>query len=63
MMGDMHVYSDHIEPLKSLPQMTPYPFPYLQIDPSIKNIDDFRYEHLKLKNYKSHPKIGMKMSV
>ena len=62
-MADLHLYNDHIESLKGLDQLAPYPFPELEIDPSIKNIDDFRYEHLKIKGYKSHPKIPMKMSV
>lgn len=63
MMGDMHVYSDHIEQLKGLESIVPHAFPTLELDPSIKSIDEFRYEHLKIKGYKSHPKIPMKMSV
>lgn len=57
MLADMHVYSDHIESLKELKKIVPYPFPTLSIDPSIKNIDDFKYEHLQIENYRSHKKI------
>lgn len=28
-MGDMHVYNDHIKPLKDIDQLAPYPFPQL----------------------------------
>lgn len=57
MMADMHVYSDHIESLKDLEKIQPIAFPELKIDPSIKNIDDFKFEHLELKGYRSHKKI------
>lgn len=43
MMADMHVYSDHIESLKDAHKIVPYPFPTLDIDPSVKDIDNFRY--------------------
>ena len=63
MMGDMHVYSDHIPPLRGIDQLQPHAFPYLEIDPSIKKIEDFRMEHFDLKGYRSYKKIPMKMSV
>jgi thymidylate synthase len=43
MLADMHVYSDHIDPLRSIDQLRPYAFPYLDLDPSIKNINDFKF--------------------
>lgn len=63
MMADMHVYKDHIESLKQLDNLVPYAFPYLEIDPSVKDIDSFKFEHFKLHGYNSHKKIEMKMSV
>ena len=63
MMGDMHVYNDHIQQLKSLNDLQPHAFPYLHIEPSIKSIDDFKYDHLRMEGYTSHQKISMKMSV
>ena len=63
MMGDMHVYKDHIPPLEGVDQLKPHAFPYLELDPSIKNIEDFKFEHLTISGYKSYKKIPMKMSV
>ena len=63
MMADMHVYKDHIENLKKLDNLVPYAFPYLEIEPSVKEIDCFKFEHFKLHGYNSHKKIEMKMSV
>lgn len=59
----MHVYNDHIEPLRDIDLLAPFPFPELEINPNVKDIDSFKYEDFKLKGYKSHPKIPMKMSV
>lgn len=62
-MGDTHVYLNHIEPLKEQLSRKPFPFPIISLDPNIANIDDFRYEHIKLHNYQSHPRISMEMAV
>lgn len=63
MMGDMHVYNDHIEPLADIDKLAPFPFPTLELNKEIKDIDSFKYADIAIKNYKSHPKIAMKMSV
>ncbi len=62
MMADMHVYKDHIESLKDIDKLEPYPFPTLKIDPSVKSIDDFEFKHFEVENYMSHKKIQIKMS-
>lgn len=41
----------------------PRPFPKLHIDPSITNIDDFRFEHFTVEGYDAHPTIKMEMAV
>jgi thymidylate synthase len=43
MLADMHVYKDHIESLKQLDTLVPHAFPYLEIDPTIKDIDSFKF--------------------
>lgn len=61
-IGDGHIYSDHIEALKTQITREPYTFPQLTINNrNQKNIEDFIYEDFKLENYKSHPKISMMM--
>lgn len=62
-LGDAHVYANHVEPLMLQLQRKPREFPTLEIDPSITNIDDFRMEHLKIVGYHPWPKLPMKMSV
>jgi len=41
----------------------PRPFPKLTIDPTIKDIDAFRIEHLTVEGYDPHPTIKMDMAV
>jgi dihydrofolate reductase / thymidylate synthase len=62
-LGDTHVYLNHIEPLKEQLKRSPFPFPTITLDPSIQSIDEFRYEHIKLHDYKYHPRIHMNMAV
>ena len=62
-LGDTHVYSNHVEPLKVQLARMPHPFPQLEIDPEIKEIDKFEYKHLKLVNYTHDKKIKMEMAV
>ena len=62
-MGDTHVYSNHVDPLKKQIERVPKPFPILEINPDVTDIDAFKFEDLKLINYCSHPKIDMPLSV
>lgn len=61
-IGDTHVYKDHIEPLKQQIERTPYDFPKLQMNKR-DNIDDYVYEDFKIVNYQYHPTIKMKLIV
>lgn len=62
-IGDAHVYSNHVEPLLLQLEREPRPFPKLVIDPSIKDIEGFRFEHFTVEGYDPHPAIKMDMAV
>jgi len=62
-IGDAHVYSTHVEPLMEQLGREPRPFPTLTIDPSVKDIDGFRFEHFTVAGYDPHPPIKMDMAV
>lgn len=64
-LGDAHVYLNHVEPLKQQICRTPYPFPTLSFteDAPLENIEDFKFEHFVVSDYKCHPKIEMEMAV
>src|SRR5690606_18044536 len=56
--GDTHIYLNHLDQVKLQLSREPNPIPKLILDPSVKNIDDFRYEHFKLEGYNPHPHIA-----
>eukprot|EP01138_Halocafeteria_seosinensis_P012778 gb/GECG01013054.1/.p1 GENE.gb/GECG01013054.1/~~gb/GECG01013054.1/.p1 ORF type:complete len:519 (+),score=67.36 gb/GECG01013054.1/:1-1557(+) len=62
-IGDAHVYLNHIDPLKEQLKRTPRPFPVLRIAPEVTDILDFRYEHFTIEGYNPHAKIQMEMAV
>jgi thymidylate synthase len=63
--GDLHVYENHVEQAKEQLSRASSSFspPTLVLDPTIKNIDDFKLEHLKLQDYQSHPAIKGEVAV
>ena len=62
-MGDTHVYSNHVEPLKKQLLCEPRPFPTLKINPAKTDIDSFEFSDFTIEGYDPHPKIEMKMAV
>ena len=63
MMGDTHVYANHVEPLKEQLLNAPKHFPTLKINPEKKEIDSFVFEDFEVIGYNPHKKIEMKMAV
>ncbi|XP_076930667.1 bifunctional dihydrofolate reductase-thymidylate synthase 1-like [Bidens hawaiensis] len=62
-LGDAHVYSNHVRPLQDQLQKLPKPFPILKINAEKKDIDAFVADDFKLIGYDPHQKIEMKMAV
>jgi thymidylate synthase len=68
--GDVHLYSNHIEPIKEQLNRKPYELPTLNImktDDFWKNFDVSLFNHLDvndfvIENYKSHPPIKLILS-
>jgi len=62
-LGDAHIYLNHIEQVKLQLLRDPYPLPRMEINPSVKDIFNFRFEDFKLTDYVSHPGIKGDISV
>lgn len=62
-MGDVHVYTNHLDALKEQLKRQPMSFPKLEIDASVEKLEDFEFEHFRLLNYTHHPKLEMQMVV
>jgi thymidylate synthase len=61
--GDVHLYKNHLEQARTQLQREPRQLPTMWMDPSVKDLFDFRYEHFELRNYDPHPHIKAKVSV
>jgi thymidylate synthase len=61
--GDVHLYLNHIGQAELQLSREPRPLPTLHIDPSVKDILGFRFEHFTLTDYDPHPHIKATVSV
>jgi len=62
-IGDGHIYLNHLSQVGEQLKRVPLDLPKLWLNPEIKNIDDFRYEDIKLIGYNSHPSISAPIAV
>jgi dihydrofolate reductase/thymidylate synthase len=62
-IGDAHIYSNHVEAIQKQLNRTPKPFPILKINRNVTDIEDFKFDDFSLINYSHWPKIKMEMAV
>lgn len=62
-IGDAHIYLDHFEQVREQLSRECMNLPKLWLNPEIQNIEDFKFEDIKLINYEHHPAIKAKVSV
>jgi thymidylate synthase len=62
-LGDVHLYLNHIEPIKEQLTREPYPLPTVKLSDKIVNdISEYTFDDIILENYKCHPPIKMPLS-
>jgi thymidylate synthase len=61
--GDVHLYSNHLDQARKQLTRAPRPLPRLRLDPSVKSLFDFRFEHFELEDYAPHPHISAPVAV
>ena len=61
--GDVHLYNNHIEQAKEQLSRDCRSLPIMKINPSVKNINNFKFEDFELENYDPHPHIKAAVSI
>ena len=62
-LGDAHIYTNHINQVKEQLRRKPKKLPQIKINPSVKNIFDFKYEDFSLEGYDPYPLIKAPVAV
>jgi thymidylate synthase len=62
-LGDAHLYLNHLDQAREQLRREPRDLPRMRIDPSMRDIDSFRYEHFALEGYEPHPAIKAPIAV
>lgn len=60
-LGDIHIYEQHIEGINYQLKRAPYEFPYLHIKNSYKTLEEYKYEDIEVHGYKHHSIIKYQM--
>jgi thymidylate synthase len=61
-LGDAHVYENHIEGLREQLAREPHPLPTLHLPPGRK-VDEIKFEDVELRDYIHHPFIKFEVAV
>lgn len=61
--GDAHIYTNHIEQVRTQLSRQPRPLPKMLLDEKVSSIFDFRYEDFRLVGYDPYPAIPAPIAV
>jgi thymidylate synthase len=62
-LGDAHLYLNHLDQAREQLGREPRTLSRMRLDPSVRDIDAFRYEHFSLEGYDPHPAIRAPIAV
>lgn len=62
-LGDAHIYLDHLPQVQEQLSRTPYTLPKLWLNPQVRDIDKFTMADIQLEGYQSHGAIRAPMAV
>lgn len=62
-IGDAHIYLNHLDQVKEQLTRKPFPFPTLWLNPDVRDITKFTMDDIKLLDYQSHPALSAPMAV
>ena len=62
-LGDAHLYCNHLEQTSLQLTRSPRTLPTMQLNPEVRNLEDFKFEDFKLLDYTPHPHIAAPIAV
>lgn len=62
-LGDAHLYSNHLEQAREQLTRSPRPLPRLVLDPSVRDLFEFGFEHVRIEGYEPWPAISAPVAV
>jgi thymidylate synthase len=62
-LGDAHLYLDHLDQARLQLARSPRPLPALRLNPAVTDLFAFRYEDIMLEGYDPHPAIKARVAV
>ncbi len=61
--GDAHLYSNHLEQARTQLARTPGPLPRLELDPTVRRLEAFEFEHVRIVGYEAQAHIPAPIAV
>src|SRR4029078_8311866 len=62
-LGDAHLYENHLDQARELLSRPSRHLPKLQLNPEVRDIDDFKFEDIEVIGYAPHPPIKALVAV
>lgn len=62
-VGDEHIYKNQVDGITTQLEREPYELPQLMLNPSVRTLEAFTFNDIKLFNYKHHPMIKYEVAV
>ncbi|MCB1626295.1 MAG: thymidylate synthase [Xanthomonadales bacterium] len=61
--GDLHIYNNHVDQVRTQLQRTPLPLPRLWLNPECRDLFAFGYDDIRFEDYQCHPAIRAPVAV